>query len=290
MDYSSDDEDDVTDISDDEGDIEADRETNDEGEADAVEEEVESDGDGNNGEGSHEDSGFSWDSVANDYKLLAIPSGCSSSCTHSNGLVYSSRTNCWSSIADPPVVHGLKVPSVIVKGIPYWKCLMLTAILKFEARNNEFTCFTVSKDVGKRYNLANLNDCLARIEFSGKTDSMDVYQYNEENNGWRKMFTVNFTENLIISCPTCFKYGGEIIFNGSFYLTDSKSTQIKRLAYQIHRNSGIHGHSYTPSLVVLEGMEPLQSVQDGEIDPEVISRLEQRLHRLVTILVETPHL
>ncbi|KAK1400171.1 hypothetical protein POM88_010034 [Heracleum sosnowskyi] len=56
MDYSSDDEDDVTDISDDEGDIEADRETNDEGEADAVEEEVESDGEGSDGEGSHEGS------------------------------------------------------------------------------------------------------------------------------------------------------------------------------------------------------------------------------------------
>ncbi|KAK1404207.1 hypothetical protein POM88_003812 [Heracleum sosnowskyi] len=47
MDYSSDDEDDVTDISDDEGDIEA----------DAVEEEVESDGEGSDGEGSHEGSG-----------------------------------------------------------------------------------------------------------------------------------------------------------------------------------------------------------------------------------------
>ncbi|KAK1377786.1 hypothetical protein POM88_024530 [Heracleum sosnowskyi] len=113
--------------------------------------------------------GFSWDSVANDYKLLAISSGRSSSCTHSNGLVYSSRTNCWSNIADPPVVYGLKVPSVIVKGIPYWKC---SAILKFEVRNNEFNCFTVSKDVGKHNNLANLNDCLARIEFAGKTDSM----------------------------------------------------------------------------------------------------------------------
>ncbi|KAK1385843.1 hypothetical protein POM88_023578 [Heracleum sosnowskyi] len=44
---SSDDEDDVTDISDDEGDIEA----------DAVEEEVESDGEGSDGEGSHEGSG-----------------------------------------------------------------------------------------------------------------------------------------------------------------------------------------------------------------------------------------
>ncbi|KAK1393108.1 hypothetical protein POM88_012164 [Heracleum sosnowskyi] len=48
MDYSSDDEDDVTDISDDEGDIEA----------DAVEEEVESDGEGSDGEGSHEGSVF----------------------------------------------------------------------------------------------------------------------------------------------------------------------------------------------------------------------------------------
>ncbi|KAK1393947.1 hypothetical protein POM88_013003 [Heracleum sosnowskyi] len=54
MDYSSDDEDDVTGISDDEGDIEAGRETNDEGEVDAVVEEVESDGEGSDGEGSHE--------------------------------------------------------------------------------------------------------------------------------------------------------------------------------------------------------------------------------------------
>ncbi|KAL8102616.1 hypothetical protein AgCh_027219 [Apium graveolens] len=232
--------------------------------------------------------GFSWDSVANDYKLIAVCTWWT--CIKKPGFVYSSRTNCWSNLADPLHVDGLRFPSVIVKGIPYWTCLKLTVILKFEARNNQFTSFTVSRNVGKRYSLVNLNDCLARIEFTvGKTDSMDVYQHDEENNIWCKMLRVNFTENHILSSPTCFKYGGEIVFNGSFYLTDSKAIKIKRLAYEKNINSDIHGYTYTPSLVVLEGMEPIQLPQGGEVDPEVISLLEQKVHRLTTILVGNRH-
>lgn len=67
-------------------------------------------------------------------------------------------------------------------------------------------------------------------------------------------------KNKFAPYPMCFRYDGEIVFNGVGNLYDPKSKTIKNIGY---RYDHVHGFSYTPSLVSLEGMKPFRSVSYG---------------------------
>ncbi|KAK1376656.1 hypothetical protein POM88_032849 [Heracleum sosnowskyi] len=205
--------------------------------------------------------GFGWDSVANDFKLLAIPLRGDDDIVAG---VYSCKTDCWTyhKLAPQVTLHLQNCqywPNVIVKGIPYWKIGFGMVLLKFEFTSKEFKLLTVLSRVRPNYRLVNLNDCLGRIDYlrDGRK-GMEVYRYDEECDLWCKMHTINVgISDLIISFPISFKFGGEILFDQNHNLYDPKSNQIKSSDH--HGKYVTHGFSYSPSMIVLEGMKPLQT-------------------------------
>ncbi|KAL1821755.1 hypothetical protein ACET3Z_016624 [Daucus carota] len=175
--------------------------------------------------------GFCWDSATEDFKLVA-------NFHSSSALVYSTKTNRWIDVGSYQIPYPThEFPAVIVKGIPYWtEFFGSPGILKFEARTNKFTWLEVTCLAGKRYSLCSVNDCLARIEYSlPGGNSLELYQFNEGRGVWSKMYTINIRTTFILTIPKCFNYSGEIVFSGC--------------------HERLHRYSYTPSLIILEGMK-----------------------------------
>lgn len=204
--------------------------------------------------------GFSWDPVQNDYKLILAQPTYSSS-----AFVYSCKTDRWSKIFVPKLTSAISgdffwFPSAIVKGISYWKSSVTSCkILKFEARNNQLTYLDTSRVLGT-YSLVNLNDCLARINYSQDgSGPMDVHTFDEESSLWSKIYTFNTERTNFQNFSTCFKSGALIIaFDGKYHLYDFKSNEFKRFGcYNGTEGFALRGFSYTPTLVVLVGMKPL---------------------------------
>lgn len=204
--------------------------------------------------------GFSWDPVEKDFKIIGKP------CYSSKAVVYSSKTDCWSDIVVPKFTSDITedlsfFPSAIVKGVCYWTSVDSTSskILKFEARNNRLTYLDIPCVRGS-YSLVNLNDCLARVDYSWDgSGPMDVYTFHEETSLWSKIYTFNTEMINFENDITCFKSGGMIVaFDGKYNLYDSKSNEIKSFgSYNGTEGNALYGFSYTPTLVVLEGMKPL---------------------------------
>lgn len=195
--------------------------------------------------------GYGWDSVTDDYKLIArhIDS--------SEFVVYSSNTDCWSTkvvtnLSPPRPNNVTLVPNVIVKGVPYWELGENSNILKFDVRVNEFTYLKVSYEC---YGLIDLNDSLGLIQYPWLEERADVYCFDEECNIWNKMYTINKKISQCISA--CFKYGGEIVLNRTNELYDPKSGEIKSLVHHEPTRCFVYGFSYTPSLLAVEGMKSL---------------------------------
>ncbi|KAK1377450.1 hypothetical protein POM88_024194 [Heracleum sosnowskyi] len=196
--------------------------------------------------------GFGWDSLENDYKLIA-----KTRFTY-EFFVYSSKTDSWSiGVVSDELYDIDNFPSVIVKGIPYWKSGS-DEIVKFETGNNKFTKFNFG--VRKSMRLLNLNDCLAMLEFTSY--GADVYQFDEESRERKKMYTINNCDS-IFRCyrPMCFKNGGEIVLviGGKSNLYDPRSEEYKTLCHRPQHKDILRGYSYSPSLLALEGMKPLQT-------------------------------
>ncbi|KAK1377792.1 hypothetical protein POM88_024536 [Heracleum sosnowskyi] len=143
-------------------------------------------------------------------------------------------------------------------GIPYW-CRSTNVIVKFDVRIGNFKSLELP-DNYRRCNLINLNDCLGCIDH--RSDGvMDVYLFNDECSLWRRMYSFKDAGNsgFINSYPMCFTYGGEIVFDGKYSLYDPKSGEIKTVGYKDYGGC-VRGFSYTPSLIVLEGMKPLNQL------------------------------
>lgn len=203
--------------------------------------------------------GFGWDSVTDDYKLIANSSHYSSL----PAIVYSYKTGSWSKTVNnvnnlfPLEIGNCCYPRVVVKGIPYWNLYQSRVVIKFDVRTNEFSLLETAPYVREYFSLINMNDCLALREYIYGSNSSQMYRFNEEGNIWTKMHTV-------IPCKksertTTRKYGGEILYNGQNNLYDPKSNEIRSLAYGKERGYSVHGFSYTPSLLALKGMETIHS-------------------------------
>ncbi|WOG98826.1 hypothetical protein DCAR_0418171 [Daucus carota subsp. sativus] len=199
--------------------------------------------------------GFCWDSATEDFKLVAKKFDSSSA------VVYSTKTNRWINIRAFRIPYaGDEFPAVIVKGNPYWTGYFRSpGILKFEARTNRFTCLGLTCVAGKRYSLCSVNDCLARIEYSlTRGNCLELYQFNDGRGVWSKMYTINIKTTYIFTIPKCFNYSGEIVFSGCHEWCDTKLNEVESLEYEFGYELGpsrLHRYSYTPSLIILDGMK-----------------------------------
>lgn len=203
--------------------------------------------------------GFGWDSDVDDFK---ISFKCADS---SQAFVYSCETNGWNEVVSVPFSSSpcwpkYGSPSVIVKGNPYWEFFKISAILKFEATNNEFTYLKVPSGL-QNYSLLNFNDCLARIEYGSLKDKdvyifeekSSLYVFDEECSVWSNLYTFNkMLTDYVIENSLWFKNGNEIVNN----VYGSMSDVIGSMGY--HEDEFHHGFSYTPSLVAIQGMKPLK--------------------------------
>lgn len=199
--------------------------------------------------------GFGWDSVKNDYKLVATPSSCS---RMPPAVVYSCKTESWSTSVDiskvtPLYIGKCRAPCVVVKGIPYWNFPRNShKIIKFDVRTDEFSRMSSFPNVYQSFiSLVNINDCVGLIEY-GRCSSY-VYRYSEEGNYWSKVHTVYSWNNVIEPRLMGSKYGGEIVYHRENILYDPKSNQMKMIDYN-NRGYSAHGFSYTPSLLAPEEM------------------------------------
>lgn len=194
--------------------------------------------------------GFGWDSVEDDYKLIASSARQVS--------VYSFKTDCWSRnlLPDHLLITSCygSFTSVIVKGNPYWR--QLDFIAKFDVRIGNFKSVKLPNNKHRCCNLINMNNCLGFVD-CGSYGVMDVYLFNDECCLWRKMYSFSNAGNYRLDMfPMCFTYGGEILLNGKYNLYDPKSSEIKTFGCEDNEKY-VRGCSYTPSLLVLEGMTPL---------------------------------
>ncbi|KAK1377538.1 hypothetical protein POM88_024282 [Heracleum sosnowskyi] len=126
--------------------------------------------------------GFGWDSVTDDYKLIANPSHYSSL----PAIVYSYKTGSWSKTANnvnnlfPVEIGNCCYPRVVVKGIPYWNLYQSREVIKFDVRTNEFSLLEIAPYVREYFSLINMNDCLALREYIYGSNSSQMYRFNEE--------------------------------------------------------------------------------------------------------------
>ncbi|WOH11062.1 hypothetical protein DCAR_0830541 [Daucus carota subsp. sativus] len=192
--------------------------------------------------------GFGWDSMTNDYKVMIKVED------SVEVAVYSCRTDCWSYKPDDCDVswRSFQFPSVIVKGVPYWKDYDGKKIIKFEVRTNRFTSLVNTDPISPYYTLANIYDSLARIDYS---DFIDVDLFDEEHGVWSKMYGIKDVITRSMMTPMCFKYGGEIVYvayKEKVNCYDPKSDETKVLLNCEKEHS--RGFSYTPSLLSLDGM------------------------------------
>lgn len=218
--------------------------------------------------------GFGWDSMEDDYKLIAVSSYNLSlqaivySC---KAIVYSCKTDSWSNNISVDNLSHLYIikhccTHVIVKGIPYWKLLWSNGIIKFDVRSNEFSVLesviserSLPKYAGGPYqihgnfSLINMNDHLAPIEYGVR--SSHVYRLNEEGKVWSRMYTIY--ESCLKNINTTPYYGGEILYNGKNNLYDPKTNEIRTLANSKERRYSVQGFSYIPSLLSLQGMNTI---------------------------------
>ncbi|KAL8102662.1 hypothetical protein AgCh_027259 [Apium graveolens] len=204
-------------------------------------------------------------------------------CLSSLAVAYSCKTDSWSNVAVRWTRYWKDArwsPSVIVKGIPYWN--QSDEIIKFDAKINEFTYFSVPKR-HVHYTLIDLNGCLGWIGYirlgQYAFQLPDVYCFDEKNRIWSKRYIINIIACLScepLSYPICFKYGGEIIFDERNILYDLKSGEIKRLC---DPSVYLNGFSYTPSFLSLEGMEPFQeeALEDWVVSKYQITFVMKRL-------------
>ncbi|XP_074341821.1 F-box/kelch-repeat protein At3g23880-like [Apium graveolens] len=221
--------------------------------------------------------GFAWDHISNDYKLIF------DTMLSLSAVAYSCKTDSWSNVAVRWTRYWKDArwsPSVIVKGIPYWN--QSDEIIKFDAKINEFTYFSVPKR-HVHYTLIDLNGCLGWIGYirlgQYAFQLPDVYCFDEKNRIWSKRYIINIIACLScepLSYPICFKYGGEIIFDERNILYDLKSGEIKRLC---DPSVYLNGFSYTPSFLSLEGMEPFQeeALEDWVVSKYQITFVMKRL-------------
>ncbi|WOH11060.1 hypothetical protein DCAR_0830539 [Daucus carota subsp. sativus] len=203
--------------------------------------------------------GFGWDSITNDYKVMIKPGD------SVEVALYSCKTDCWSykpvdcdvSWSKYDIFQFPQFPSVVVKGIPYWKYYDGTKIVNFDVTTNRFRSLVNNNTdpMGPYYNLVNIYDALARIMYSNFTNMLLYVDLYDENRGvWSKMYEIKNVVTRSIKTLMCFKYGGETVYadreNVNCY--DPKSDEIKVLVDC--KKEYTQGFSYTPSLLSLDGM------------------------------------
>lgn len=209
--------------------------------------------------------GFGWDAVANDYKLVM-------SFFERRYYVYSCNSNRWTlltNLSSFPPNDECSMPSVIVKGVPYWTTAQYnyedttTYFLpfKFEVGSNEFKCLP-KFECEDGFLLVNLNECISALMYKTYSSecSVDVYCLDDSCGVWRKMYNVGPINCYAEELSHCFAYGGQIVFNTEEEVVcyDPKTNQIKGLGNT--KGELIKCYSYKASLVYLEGMKPVHQV------------------------------
>lgn len=209
--------------------------------------------------------GFGWDYVKSEFKIVIYYRVENSF----QGFLYTSNSGTWNGLAIPDIFSCLRVrelPDITVKGCPYWSACREDARFyprfefKFESGSNQFKKFSLpSQIVGiYHYVLVDLKDCLTMMVYSPSPGTLvDVFHLDENSGVWSKTYTFGPIHCWTGQISQGFKYSGEIVFSSAKMLYDPKTKGIKVIGdgyWEVH-----HSFSYTPSLVFLHGMEPLNA-------------------------------
>lgn len=134
--------------------------------------------------------GFGWDAMENDYKVVV-------SFYKRRNYVYSCNSNRWTLLTNLswfPPNDFCYVPSVIVKGVPYWtstaskvtgeEITKSVVPFKFEVGSNEFRCLPKFECVKFReydFLLVNLKECISVLVYETYASkcSVDLYCLDE---------------------------------------------------------------------------------------------------------------
>ncbi|KAL1825910.1 hypothetical protein ACET3Z_012688 [Daucus carota] len=231
--------------------------------------------------------GFCWDHVHNDYKVLML---CCDPFLSPVGKIsiYSANSATWASLCIPQnlVLPSMsRYPSTIVKGTPYWTYpkhkRKLFCTFKFVPEINELMIlpdFDSLKFRVNNFNIANIKDrpvgmAYKLVEHGEANTMVDMYCMDDEDSGvWSKMYSIGpvyFDSNQRLT--QAFRNGGEILIRGQsdpFAFYDPKTKEIKSIATTRiifkERELGAQCYSYTPSLVLVRGMESMHNFSTKE--------------------------
>lgn len=235
---------------------------------------------------------FSWDHVRDDYKVVNV---CYVSSRSSRQLsVYSSISDNWiernipdSVLPDSSIfVKSLiKVPSTIVKGLPYWSYSNIfledgterrytyISVFKFVGEINDFRLLPSLTIVGEKdFNFVNIKDSLFGMAYKRRrlTSLVDIYSLDEESHCgvWSRIQTVGpisiCTSDWWLS--QCFKNEEKVLIvrSGPLSYYDLKTEETKFVNSNPHLLNWCF--NYTPSLVCVQGMVSMEECFKDEVE------------------------
>ncbi|KAK1355728.1 hypothetical protein POM88_048984 [Heracleum sosnowskyi] len=239
-------------------------------------------------------SGFGYDSVADDYKCMYIY-------VHTKGpfygKIYSCKAGRWSKITpskfrNPGFEYNNVLDRVTVNGSPFWMITqgedvnLRMIVMSVDVRKKSFRLLP---DLGSsdstftgKYTLLNFRDSLAIMVYNSSLffgGTIDIHVFNEKGDTWSKMcfgpfkflsrVPTSLVEPRFLQCCR----NGDILFSSpetkKLYWVDLENYTIKSLG----KRGVSDGHTYSESLVFVDGMKPLYE----EIDRFKFSSLRKTM-------------
>lgn len=139
-------------------------------------------------------------------------------------------------------------------------------MIKYEVRSKEFNMLPeldVSVSGKRNHLIVNWKECITVLVYKPRSSDclVQVYSFEERCGIWSKMFNVGPVPGPVQRSSYCFMYGGEIVFDvrGDLMSNDQKTKKLKVLCNL--KEYLLNCFSYQGSLVFLQGMKPLYSLQ-----------------------------